>query len=275
MLLAASCLVVSDPAWVQERSPEFGAPFQSVLEFETTARLLALLLDSGRTVINENQPLYDDAQGVPAGASVDKPGGISAAVLPAPRESAPSAQARAEEFEAQLVEIFRSRSGLDLWDLQPARLPARAKELLTQLVTVSKQAVAEAQPGGADRRLGGLEFIPAVFGSRVAARFAETTGVRLKQTSLTPRNPANEPDPFERAALREFAGPAYPREQVISEVTATSRSLRLMYPLYTTRRCLECHGEPKGQPDRMGYPREGLRLGQNAGAISVVISLEK
>jgi hypothetical protein len=58
-------------------------------------------------------------------------------------------------------------------------------------------------------------------------------------------------------------------------VTTKSGSLRLMYPLYTTRQCLVCHGGPKGELDKTGYAREGLQLGQNAGAISVVIPLHK
>lgn len=251
MLVAAQCLAAGDPVWVQEPTADSGPRFQSILEAERTARLLALLLDSGRTVISERAPLFE---------------------APAQATAARAGAAEADEFEAQLTDLFRSRSGLDLHDLSAARVPSQAKELLKQLVAVSKQAVAEAQPAGAGAT--GREFIPAVFGARVAARFAEATGVRLKQTSLAPRNPANAPDHFERTALQEFADPTYPREQVISEVTVESRSLRLMFPLYITRRCLDCHGEPKGQPDRMGYPREGLRLGQNAGAISVLIPLE-
>ena len=31
---------------------------------------------------------------------------------------------------------------------------------------------------------------------------------------------------------------------------------------------------PKGLADRMGYPREGLVLGQNAGAISVLLPVK-
>ena len=97
----------------------------------------------------------------------------------------------------------------------------------------------------------------------------------MKQTALAPRNPANAPDAFERAALEAFAEPSYPQEKVISEVTAKGGTIRLMFPLYTTRQCLTCHGEPKGSPDRTGYPREGLRLGQNAGAISVMLPVNK
>jgi general secretion pathway protein A len=48
-----------------------------------------------------------------------------------------------------------------------------------------------------------------------------------------------------------------------------------MFPLYMTRQCLACHGEPKGTLDKTGYPREGLKLGQNAGAISVVIPISR
>ncbi|MBI5777708.1 MAG: DUF3365 domain-containing protein, partial [Nitrospirae bacterium] len=175
--------------------------------------------------------------------------------------------------ERQLAEAFLIRAGIDLRDLNSARLPQRAKKLLGTMVSVSKQVVADAQPQINQPGAGYKGFIPAVFGARVAGRLAETAGVRLKQTALAPRNQSNAPDTFEKAALLVFADSSHPREKVISEVIAGSHVLRLMFPLYATRRCLDCHGEPKGQPDRTGYPREGLQLGQNAGAISVAIPI--
>ena len=114
-----------------------------------------------------------------------------------------------------------------------------------------------------------------MFGARVATRFTDKTGVRLKQTALVPRNPANRPDLYERVALEAFADSTYPREKVISEMAANTSALRLMFPLYATRHCLDCHGGPKGGLDRTGYPREGLALGQNAGAISVLLPVTK
>lgn len=238
----------SEGACAKDRQPESGVPLQTILEVETTARLLAVLLDSGRNVINEHQVSLDEQEKTE-------------------RDLTP------ELFERQLRDVFRSRSGTDLQDLDAARIPAGAKKLLKELVVASKQVVAEAQaeinrPGG-----GPKEFIPAIFGSRVATRFTERTHVRLKQTALAPRNPLNAPDAVERMALDAFADPSYPLEKVISEITAKNGSLRLMFPLYTTRKCLDCHGDPKGALDRTGYPREGLRLGQNAGAISVVIPI--
>ncbi len=251
----ASLLVCAMSGWAsgegvgaKDRQLESGIPLHTILEFETTARLLAVLLDSGRNVINEHLVLLDEQERTEKDFTADL-------------------------FERQLVDVFLSRSGIDLQDLETARIPAGAKKLLKELVLVSKQVVAEAQHE--INRRGGVtkEFIPATFGARVGIRFTERTHVRLKQTALASRNPLNAPDTGERAALEAFADPSYPLEKVISEVTAKSRSLRLMFPLYATRKCLDCHGDPKGELDRTGYPREGLKLGHNAGAISVVIPI--
>lgn len=238
----------SEGACAKDRQPESGAPLQTILELETTARLLAILLDSGRNVINEHQVLLDDQERTEKDYTPDM-------------------------FERQLLDVFRSRSGTDLRDFEAARIPTRAKKLLKELVLVSTEVVAEAQPEINRRGREHKEFIPAIFGSRVSTRFTQRTHVRLKQTALAPRNPLNEPDAVERTALEAFADPSYPLEKVISEVTAKSGALRLMFPLYTTRRCLDCHGDPKGELDRTGYPREGLKLGQNAGAISIIIPI--
>ncbi|WP_447977550.1 Tll0287-like domain-containing protein [Candidatus Nitrospira bockiana] len=249
----------ASPGWPRSAASPAGPAFQSLLELEQTARLLAVLLDSGRAVVNEHPELYQ--------------GGERPGLAP-------------DLFEQQLNDMFRARSGIDLRELDESRAPEKVKRWLPLMVTISKEVVAEsdmkaaaqalsAAPSSGDPARPPLALIPAVFGSRVATRFSAATGVRLKQTSLTPRNPANAPDAFEQAALQAFADPGHAREQAISEVTAQSGALRLMYPLYATRQCLACHGEPKGQPDTMGYRREGLRIGQNAGAISVVIPLSK
>ena len=238
----------SEGACAKDHQPESGTPLQTILEVETTARLLAVMLDSGRNVINEHHVLFKEQQKTEKDFTPDM-------------------------FERQLLDVFRSRSGTDLRDLESARIPVRAKKLLKELVVVSTEVVAEAQPEINGRDGGRQEFIPAIFGSRVSTRFTQRTHVRLKQTALAPRNPLNEPDAIERTALEAFADPSYPLEKVISEVTAKSGSLRLMFPLYTTRKCLDCHGDPKGELDRTGYPREGLKLGQNAGAISVMIPI--
>lgn len=250
VILAGSEAGTGTLLWAKNTNSDTGIALQAVLELEQTARLLAILLDSGRSVINENQTLFDD------------PGKREKGLPP-------------EVFERQLTDMFRGRSGIDLADIESARIPVSARGLLKGLAALSKQVVAEAQRDIGRASAGSKRLIPAVFGAQVATRFTERTGVRMKQTTLVPRNPANAPDSSERSSLEIFADPNYPREKVISETTAASGTLRLMFPLYTTRQCLDCHGEPKGTLDKTGYPREGLKLGQNAGAISVVIPLSK
>lgn len=246
-LLIGGGLTAIPPTAGCEQSGRSSLPFRTVLELEQTARLLAVLLDSGRAVINDNQMVLEGSQGK----------GLTP-----------------EAFERQLVDMFRGRAGIDLHELDDTVLAPRIKRLLRALVETSRQVIADLRRDLQPQTAGFTGFIPAVFGARVSARFTGHTGVRLKQTSLTPRNPANRPDAYERGALEAFADSAYPRETVISEMTADSASFRLMFPLYATRHCLDCHGEPKGVVDRMGYPREGLVLGQNAGAISVLLPVK-
>jgi general secretion pathway protein A len=239
----------SEPPSEKTTNQGTGIALQTVLDVEQTARLLALLLDSGRAVVNDHQALFDETG-------------------PAKKGFTPAL------FERQLTDMFRSRAGIDLDDLDSSRIPPLAKKLMKALVETSTAVVADAQ-SEITRASGSAGFIPAIYGVRVANRFTERTGVRMKQTALVPRNAANAPDSVERAALEIFADPNYPREKVITETTARSGVLRLMFPLYATRHCLDCHGEPSGALDRTGYPREGLKLGQNAGAISVMIAITK
>jgi general secretion pathway protein A len=252
------------------------ASLESLVELENTARLLAVLLDSGRNVINENLLIAEPSRDGGASLNAASSGEHLQSDRRAPGGGTLRPDLTAATFERQLAEAFLSRSGIDIRVLDSARIPASTKTLLQRLVETSKSVVAEAQtPNVQDSHQPPVHLIPAVFGSRVATEFARSTGVQLKQTSLSPRNPANRPDEFERAALQEFADPAFQREKVLSEVTTRSGVLRLMFPLYATRQCLVCHGEPKGAVDGMGYPKEGLKLGQNAGAISVVIPVQK
>ncbi len=106
----ASLLVCAMSGWAsgegvgaKDRQLESGIPLHTILEFETTARLLAVLLDSGRNVINEHLVLLDEQERTEKDFTADL-------------------------FERQLVDVFLSRSGIDLQDLETARIPAGAKK---------------------------------------------------------------------------------------------------------------------------------------------------
>jgi uncharacterized protein DUF3365 len=46
---------------------------------------------------------------------------------------------------------------------------------------------------------------------------------------------------------------------------------RFAVPEYYRQSCLACHGTPKGEPDITGYPKEGRKLGDLGGVISIIL----
>lgn len=231
-----------------------GIPFASGAdrsETEETARLLANLLRAGRLVIDDNQKLIDDPH------RGDK--GFSPAV-----------------FEQAVVTRFQTITGIDLSKLEDrpntTTLPPLAKRLLPELVEACKEVVNDAQLVINQKGVGYKNFIPATFGSQAAARFSKRSHIRLKQTTLNPRNAKNEPDDYESSVLTWLSG--RPRaDAYVSELTDRGQTLRVVMPIYYEKECLACHGEPKGEIDISGYPKEGHKEGDLAGAITVTAPL--
>lgn len=220
-------------------------------EAEEAARLLAKLLESGRAVIERNQSLIDDPHKGEKGFTP-------------------------ELFEQQVVAEFHVKTGIDLNALPTApvslRIPPLAKELLPALMQASREVIRDAQVVINQRGIGYKNFIPATYGSQASARFSKAAHVRLKQTAIQPRNPKNEPDEYEASVLKWLS--ARPRaEAYVSELTEEGRTLRVVMPIYYAKDCLACHGEPKGDLDISGYPKEGHREGDLAGAITVTAPL--
>jgi Protein of unknown function (DUF3365) len=218
-----------------------------------TGRLIAILLDSGRTTIALNQSLINDK------TRGDK--GFTSGV-----------------FEQQLFMVFRERTGIDLASLTEAQVPEMAKPLLKRLVEESKKTVASYQTVINLEGLAYKGLIPATFGTETAARFQVWSGIYLKQTAPIHllRNPKNKPDEYELAALERMASsaPLQQKDATTSETLNGEKTVRVILPLYYGKACLSCHGEPKGERDITGYPREGGREGQLGGAISVKLPLQ-
>lgn len=222
-------------------------------EAAETARLLAMLLDAGRLTVARNQDLINDPSKGDKGFTP-------------------------EVFEAQLGEEFRNRTGVALSDIQTEAVPPMARPLLGKLLEESKKTIAYHQvviniPGV---RYKGL--IPATFGTETAQRFQKWSGVYLKQTApqRLVRNPTNAPDTYESDVLTRIAAQSNESTSngIISEVVEGGRAVRLLLPLFYGKSCLGCHGEPRGERDISGYPKEGAKEGDLGGAISVKISLK-
>jgi Protein of unknown function (DUF3365) len=97
--------------------------------------------------------------------------------------------------------------------------------------------------------------------------------VKIKQTTLNPRNLKNTPDAYEENVLKRLA--TQPASNTsITEWIDNEPTLRALTPIYYSQDCLACHGNPKGILDISGYPREGAQEGDLAGAISIQISVK-
>lgn len=106
----------------------------------------------------------------------------------------------------------------------------------------------------------------------VAQRFTNNSGgIIIHYTNFETRKSADAPDEYELEALNAFAADPGLKSYYGLVDYEGSQAFRYVEPLYMTESCLECHGSPAGEPDPMGYPKEGLAVGDIAGAASIII----
>jgi methyl-accepting chemotaxis protein len=107
-----------------------------------------------------------------------------------------------------------------------------------------------------------LEQVPVVVAMRTAEQYASNQGMKFRTPSLHPRNPKNQATDFERRALEAFEKD--PALQEFSERTTSEGSevMRYAQPVRVEQDCLQCHGDPAGEKDPFGYPKEGMKVGE-------------
>lgn len=104
----------------------------------------------------------------------------------------------------------------------------------------------------------------------ISMLFTTETDYSIRFTNDTPRQAANAPDAFEQEALAAFnADPDRKAFWRVVDAGDGTRVFRYTEPLYVTESCLECHGDPVGELDQYGYPKEGMQVGQVGGAMSI------
>ena len=219
-------------------------PFASQKE-DAVAKAVADYLVAGRAVIAKNQALINDA------SKGDK--GFSPAV-----------------YEAQVFEELRGKA-IDM-KAQSAGDPV-GKALLA-VHESAMEVVADAQPQINEAGKGFKGFIPAVYGARTGDKFYKKSGIRLKQTSMKFRGDYNRPDEYEETVLKKFES-GWEKGKSYSETTTAGgrKVVRHMLPIYIAKPCLTCHGEPAGDLDIAGRPKEGYKEGDLRGAISVTVPI--
>jgi signal transduction histidine kinase len=112
----------------------------------------------------------------------------------------------------------------------------------------------------------------AIAGKSIAARFSNDTGYTIRYISITPRKNRAYPDEFESQAYQSFANNQTEYSGIVKYEGESV--FRYVTPLYVEDSCLRCHGEPAGEIDMTGNPKEGLRVGDIGGAISIIMPIQ-
>jgi hypothetical protein len=226
-----------------------GASFAAT-EDEEIALKLASLLQSSRAVIAANQNLINDPSGGDKGLT-------------------------GEVVLEEAIKRFQSETALDPRTVDPNSRLGR----LFQAQMAAIQEVVDEQQGTINREGVGFKgFIPATFGRLVSERFKEKVGAEAQIKVTAPvelvRNRGARPDAWEKEHIEaELLDPGWPKGQTFSAVTEQSgrEAFRILVPEYYTAGCLACHGEPKGEIDVTGYPKEGGQLDDLGGVISITL----
>lgn len=113
----------------------------------------------------------------------------------------------------------------------------------------------------------------AIVGRSIGALFTSQSSYSTKFVNFEPRNRADVPDAFESAALTAFNDGSATEYYEIADVGGVE-VFRYAAPMRIEENCLECHGEPAGEIDVTGFPKEGWQLGDVGGAISLIMPLD-
>ena len=126
-----------------------------------------------------------------------------------------------------------------------------------------------------DGKFKDLNQVPVVAAWRVAEEYANKNQMTFHTPSLTPRNPKNQPDDFERRALEAFQSDPSLKEFTERQMLGGKDVMRYAQPVRLTQDCLTCHGSPVGEKGPFGYAKEGMKVGDLRGAFSVTASTDQ
>ncbi|MCL1799028.1 MAG: DUF3365 domain-containing protein [Eggerthellaceae bacterium] len=110
-----------------------------------------------------------------------------------------------------------------------------------------------------------------IVGKSVGVIFSRSSDYTFRFVNFNPRNPADAPDPIEADALDIFSSDQAALEYYRFVDVEGERFFRYVYKLTVTTDCIECHGQPVGETDISGYPKEGWAIGDIAGVGSITV----
>ncbi|NHC06511.1 c-type heme family protein [Azonexus fungiphilus] len=119
-------------------------------------------------------------------------------------------------------------------------------------------------------------FLPAHALSRIGEQFAgrSDTGIRFNNVSDRPRNPDNQADRHELAAMAWYRANPQASEKIDEIDEGGHPALLYTAPLWIEEYCLNCHGKPQTAPAGLlaaDDPAFGYKIGDLRGLISIRI----
>ena len=223
------------------------------LDTEAKAQIcteIATLFRSARAVVSKNQKLINDPTKGDKGLTGKK-------VIEVAKENYEKATGSA--FAPAEEETLKGQAQKGLFDA------------IAEVMTQAQGLINE-------KGKGFKGFLPAVFAKQVADNFSANLDgkmfIKLTAPKVYVRNRGNRPDAWEHEVIEsKFKSSDWKTNQTFSEEHEHKgkSAYRLLIPEYYKESCLGCHGEPKGEKDITGGKKEGGKLGELGGAISVVI----
>lgn len=114
----------------------------------------------------------------------------------------------------------------------------------------------------------------AIVGRSIGMRFTIESGYVTRFVNFDPRNKEDEPDEFESRALQAFIDDSSLKEYYEVAEYEGKEVFRYSAPMKIEKTCLECHGEPAGEIDVTGHPKEGWDIDDIGGAISIIMPMD-
>ena len=114
----------------------------------------------------------------------------------------------------------------------------------------------------------------AIAGRIIGQSFTMHSDYTTRFVNFSPRNAVGEPDDYEAAALTAFHEDGSRADYYGFAEYEGRQVFRYVAPMTIEEACLQCHGEPAGELDVTGTPKEGWKMGDVGGAISIIMPLD-
>jgi Protein of unknown function (DUF3365) len=246
-IFAAAICISTAIAMLPASTP---AASQAADDDAPVAKSLATMLRAGRTVISRNQDKINNP-------NLGDKGLDGKMVL------------------AEAAKIYRDSTGTDPTSIdansRQGRLLRMEMDAIVEVLDVHQQTINR-------QGVGFKGFIPAVFGRLVSESFGRRAKGLAEMKVTAPaglvRNTKARADEWERTVISDkLMSPSWPKDQIFSEVLQTKgkSAYRTAMPEYYSPTCLSCHGSPAGEIDITGYPKEGAKVGDLGGVISITL----